>query len=367
MLDRIQPDVVHVGHLNDPSTSPREAAAREIPIVYTLHDYWLMCPRGQFMQMFPQGDELWDACSGQEDRKCAERCYARYFSGAPEERDADVAYWSGWVGRRMQHVREMAELVDVFVAPARYLHDRHRDAFGLPQRKLVYLDYGFARERMSGRVRTSGEPFTFGYIGTHIPAKGIDDLIRAFGQLRGDARLRIWGGPAVRRRRRSWTSPRVSPAVRDRIERLPEYRNRDIVRDVFDRVDAIVVPSVWVENSPLVIHEAQQARVPVITADAGGMREYVAHEVTGLLFDIVRPRHSRRRCSGSRMTPRSRSDSVHAATSSTTAATCLRCRTTCARSRRSISRCASVATAHGCLGTTARGGSRSIRTPTPAT
>ena len=57
------------------------------------------------------------------------------------------------------------------------------------------------------------------------------------------------------------------------------------MRDAFDRVDAIVVPSVWVENSPLVIHEAQQARVPVITADAGGMAEYVRHEVNGLLFE----------------------------------------------------------------------------------
>jgi len=55
-------------------------------------------------------------------------------------------------------------------------------------------------------------------------------------------------------------------------------------------VDAIVVPSIWVENSPLVIHEAQQARVPVITADAGGMAEYVHHEVNGLLFAHRDPR-----------------------------------------------------------------------------
>jgi MoaA/NifB/PqqE/SkfB family radical SAM enzyme len=72
--------------------------------------------------------------------------------------------------------------------------------------------------------------------------------------------------------------------VADRIEWLGEYRNQEIVRDVFNRCDAIVVPSVWVENSPLVIHEAQQVRVPVVTADAGGMAEYVAHEVNGLLF-----------------------------------------------------------------------------------
>ena len=45
-----------------------------------------------------------------------------------------------------------------------------------------------------------------------------------------------------------------------------------------------MVPSIWAENSPLVIHEAQQARAPVITADYGGMAEYVHHEVNGLLF-----------------------------------------------------------------------------------
>ena len=47
----------------------------------------------------------------------------------------------------------------------------------------------------------------------------------------------------------------------------PEHTRRRVT--VFNRVDAIVVPSVWVENSPLVIHEAQQARVPVITAATG--------------------------------------------------------------------------------------------------
>jgi hypothetical protein len=69
--------------------------------------------------------------------------------------ETDVAYWTDWVGRRMRHVREMAELVDLFIAPARYLHDRFRDEFGLPESKLVYLDYGFARERMAGRSRAA--------------------------------------------------------------------------------------------------------------------------------------------------------------------------------------------------------------------
>lgn len=288
VLDRVGPDILHVGHLNHLSTSlVREAALREIPIVFTLHDYWLMCPRGQFMQMFPEDpNNLWAACDGQADRKCAERCYARYYSGAPEDLDRDVAYWTGWVERRMQHVREMAQLVDVFVAPARYLHDRFRDEFGLPERKLVYLDYGFDRARMAERRRIEGEPFTFGYIGTHIPAKGIHDLLRAFGSLRGDVRLRIWGRPRGQDTEALRRIAASLPADASRcVEWVAEYKNQEIVRDVFNRCDAIVVPSVWVENSPLVIHEAQQARVPVITADVGGMAEYVQHEVNGLLFE----------------------------------------------------------------------------------
>jgi len=287
VLDDLAPDVVHVGHLNHLSTSLlREAVHRGLPIVYTLHDYWLMCPRGQFMQMFPQDStNVWATCDGQEDRKCAERCYARYFSGSPRDYENDVAQWTDWVARRMRHIREMSESVDLFVAPSRYLHDRYRDAFELPEEKLVYLDYGFIHERLTGRLRTPEAPFTFGYIGTHTPAKGIQDLIRAFGALRGDAKLRIWGRPQGQDTETLRAMAEQVLNTNARMEWLPEYRNQDIVADVFNRVDAIVVPSIWVENSPLVIHEAQQARVPVITANAGGMAEYVHHEVNGLLFE----------------------------------------------------------------------------------
>jgi glycosyltransferase involved in cell wall biosynthesis/MoaA/NifB/PqqE/SkfB family radical SAM enzyme len=287
MLDELHPDVVHIGHLNHLSTSLVEVAAhREIPIVFTLHDYWLMCPRGQFMQTHPaSAADIWAACDGQEDGKCAERCYARYFSGATEERSVDVRYWTDWVTRRMRHARAISELVDVFLAPAEYLLRRYRDAFGIPEAKLTFLDYGFDRKRLLGRSRSAVEPFTFGYIGTHIPAKGIHQLLEAFGMLPGASRLRIWGRPRGQDtdslKRIAAYLPGDAPG---RVEWMGEYRNQDIVRDVFNRVDAIVVPSVWVENSPLVIHEAQQARVPVITADEGGMAEYVGHELNGLLF-----------------------------------------------------------------------------------
>ena len=287
LLDELRPAVVHVGHLNHLSTSlVFPARARGIPVVFTLHDYWLMCPRGQFIQMYGDADaEPWPVCDGQDDRKCAVRCYRRYFGNDGDQFEQDAGYWTGWVGRRMAHARQVCDAVDLFIAPARYLLARFRDDFGLPEDKLAYLDYGFHRERLAGRERHRNEAFTFGYIGTHIPAKGVNHLIQAFGELSGRPRLRVWGRDrGVETAGLKRLAAELPGNAGAQVEWMGEYRNQDIVPEVFDRCDAIVVPSIWAENSPLVIHEAQQAGVPVITADYGGMAEYVKHEENGLLF-----------------------------------------------------------------------------------
>ena len=294
LLRQLQPDIVHIGHLNHLSTSLiNEIAKYKIPIVYTLHDYWLMCPRGQFIQRNSQDKEggLWSLCNAQEDRKCATQCYAGYFSGNATREDNEINYWSEWVRVRMQHIRDIIKHVDFFIAPSNYLRDRYISDFGLAAEKILYLDYGFDLTRLNNRNRTPHEPFTFGYIGTHIPAKGIQQLILAFGELRGEPLLRIWGNPRAQNTPALHAIAATLPReVQQRIYWLSEYRNEKIVDDVFNHVDCIVVPSIWVENSPLVIHEALQMRIPVITADAGGMAEYVHHEKNGLLFkhrDII--------------------------------------------------------------------------------
>ena len=285
LLDKIKPNIVHIGHLNHLSTSlVFEAKKRHIPIVYTLHDYWLMCPRGQFMQM--HSDDLWAACDGQEDTKCANQCYARYFSGSDNEYMEDLKYWTHWVTRRMAHIQTVVDQVDLFISPAQYLKNRYEEDFNLPKNKSIYLDYGFDRSRMKERKRDKNEAFTYGYIGTHIPAKGIHHLIQAFGQLKGNAKLRIWGRDRGQDSRSLRAIAKSLPKDKqESIEWMPEYKNQNIVAEVFNKTDVIVTPSIWVENSPLVIHEAQQVKVPVITADAGGMGEYVKHNVNGLLYE----------------------------------------------------------------------------------
>ena len=51
-IDDFKPEVAHIHHLTGLSTTiVRALAERRIPSVLTLHDYWLLCHRGQFLDV----------------------------------------------------------------------------------------------------------------------------------------------------------------------------------------------------------------------------------------------------------------------------------------------------------------------------
>ena len=287
LLDDIDPDVVHIGHLNHLSTSlVFEAEARRIPVVFTLHDYWLMCPRGSSFRCTPRTLQTYGrSAMGRTTRKCAIRCYVRYFSGSEEEYEADASHWTDWVGRAHGTHPGRVRCRGCVHRTVQVSLRRFRDDFGIPEGRLTYLDYGFHRRRMEGRSRTRGEPSVRLHWDAHTGEGGEPFSLRPLAEWSGNPLLRVWGRDrGVETAGLKALAHSLPGAAGNRIEWMGEYRNQDIVGDVFNRCDTIVVPTIWAENSPLVIHEALQARVPVITADYGGMAEYVQHERNGMLF-----------------------------------------------------------------------------------
>lgn len=288
VVDSFKPAVVHFGHLNHLSLGlPAVAKSRGLATLFTLHDFWLMCPRGQFLQHGLSSDAPWQLCDGQDNRKCAVRCYNRFPPGLAPQQEAD--YWEQWIGTRMEQARRACACVDVFIAPSRNLLRRHVDEFGIDEAKIVFMDYGFERARYKKRIRHPEESFVFGYIGRHDPSKGIHLLLEAFAGLdcsetECQSRLRIWGRATSGLTTSLQRQTEKHPLSATRIEWRSEYRNENIVPDVFNHCDCIVVPSIWDENSPLVIHEAQQCGVPVLTAKYAGMGEYVQNGKNGLTF-----------------------------------------------------------------------------------
>lgn len=284
LLSALKPDIAHVGHLNHLSTGLIDQLNKQkIPIVFTLHDFWLMCPRGQFLTRSIGQENNFNLCSGQEDAKCATSCYQVYYSGRKADQLKDTESWTYWISQRMSETRAITDKVDLFIAPSKYLRERFIADFKLPENKIIHLDYGFPTEYLTPTKKSDkNRPFTFGYIGTHIPAKGVNQLIEAFKKLEAPAVLKIYGR---QNGQSSAALKQLAQSSKNEIAFAGEYINRNLADEVFSTVDCIVVPSIWAENSPLVIHEAQACRVPVITAEYGGMKEYVQHGVNGLLFE----------------------------------------------------------------------------------
>ena len=110
---RFGPDIVHVGHLNHLIHLPCFRGESSVRFPVDIHPSRLLADvsegpvhpdvRQRTLQTYGP------VCDGQDDRKCAVRCYVRYFSGSEEEYEADASHWTDWVGRRMGHIRKVCD------------------------------------------------------------------------------------------------------------------------------------------------------------------------------------------------------------------------------------------------------------------
>lgn len=267
VLDDFRPDVVHFHNITALSIAIiATCRRRRIPTVMTLHDYWGIC----FKNLMIKNDGRLCATGGFACLGCSET-----LAGVPSL-PSPV---------RNAHILLALRDVDRFIAPSRYLADRFV-ANGLPADRMHVVRNGIDLRRYRGRGRREAGPFTVGYIGQLIEHKGVDVLLRALALLGEDTRLVVVGdgvqaGPLERLSREL--------AVDRRVRFAGLVDNRDIGK-VHAEVDVVAVPSVWPENSPVVITEAMASAIPVVASDIGGIPELVEDGVTGLL---VPPRDAR--------------------------------------------------------------------------
>jgi len=263
-LENIQPDLVHVDHLSHLTTHIIDnLKENQIPIIFTLHDFWMMCIRGQLIR------DDFSLCTGPRLDKC-EKCNMKYFTSEAEAKQ-EIKEW-------LKILSKVNSNIDQFIAPSKFLRKIYIN-YGIPEDKIIYMDYGFNKGLIEGVRKIQSEKVRFGFLGRIIPVKGISLLIDAFNKLDHlKAELNIYG-----------KLPKSSFYLKERclnstINFKGSYNYNDIGK-VLSNIDVLVVPSIWYENSPLVIHEAFLAKIPVITSNLGGMAELVTHEKNGLLFE----------------------------------------------------------------------------------
>jgi glycosyltransferase involved in cell wall biosynthesis len=187
------------------------------------------------------------------------------------------------------YLKRFLLLADHFVSPSRFLAERYV-AWGIDPRRLSVIENGMPEHGLPPAqppLREDGEEVVIGFFGQISRLKGIDVLIDAGGAA-GEGGGR--GHPHRHPRRLFRPAPRLPRAVRgaagEAARQCPPLRPlREPPRPPADAgVDAVIVPSIWWENSPLVIQEALLNRRPVITSDIGGMAEKVRDGLDGFHF-----------------------------------------------------------------------------------
>lgn len=275
-LHEFRPDVVHFQHTDGLSASMLAVASRHgIPVVFTLHDYWSMCHRTQLIK------PNLEICGGPES---GAKCAACIDHPMVTNRRFEVAIRMGGKVAGMYRARFMRTMLlkaDLLISPSEFLRQRFIE-FGLPPDRMIQLGNGLSLERFGNVRRRQSSRIRFGFVGTIVVHKGLHVLVDAFNGLpAGKAELLIYGESAV--------APAYYESVREKA-RFPDitfmgtFQNRDVA-EIMAGVDVLVVPSIWPENSPLTIHEAFLARIPVIAPRVGGIPELVHHERNGLLVE----------------------------------------------------------------------------------
>ena len=303
LLNEFKPDVVHFFHLSRLGTGLIEKAVNAgVPAYYTPTDFWSICPTGQLLRcggrtcIGPSPDVgncvVHFAASQLPDRigklvtavpDSVSDMLVRVVRSPLMPAGSLVDEVRALSGRLERNVRRL-NLLQGIIAPNRMI-EALLVRNGVRSDIVVRSSYGINLDQpVVTRDRTLGErPLVLGFIGTLASHKGCHVLLEAIQRFSSrEIQVEIYGKQSD------------FPDYVARLHQLADgkeavkfcgtFSNEEIFA-VLGGLDALVVPSVWNENTPLVVYSAKAAGCPVVASDVPGIAEAVTHDFDGLLFD----------------------------------------------------------------------------------
>lgn len=266
LIRALKPTVVHThhyAHLGLEYLRVIKNVDPNIKLVMTLHEYMAICHNnGQMIKS--DGAKL---CRGSSPDECHD-CF-------PNHTVEDF-----WL--RKHRFIGYFELVDQFIAPSIFLKQRYVE-WGLPENKIEVIENGQSdKPALPPRPLTKGETRNrFGFFGQINPFKGLDVILRALHDMTVEERqkivLEVHGAnlekqtTSFQERIEKLRAPLIEEGV---VEWMGPYQPHEL-RERMAGVDWVVVPSIWWENSPMVIQEAFVCGRPLLVSNIGGMKEKI--------------------------------------------------------------------------------------------
>jgi glycosyltransferase involved in cell wall biosynthesis len=264
LLGKFPVDIAHIQSIHRHITPSifHVLKERNIPIVWTLHEYSLLCPNSTFYSK----NKVCEKCKGGKFynvlfTKCRQNSYAASFIVMLEE------YIHICLG--------LLNIPDYFITPSDFMRKKMIE-YGFSPKRVVHIPNFIDSSRF--RVSLNNKGYIL-YSGRLSYEKGIGTLIKAI-SLCDNVKLLIAGdGPL--KVELATMAKNLAP---DRVEFLG-YLNREKLEKVISNAMFVVVPSQWYENFPYSILESFAYGKPVVGSKIGGIPELVRDNITGLLFE----------------------------------------------------------------------------------
>ena len=268
-LERARPDLVHIHNVSGASLASFQACrALGVPVVVTLHDYWMLCPNNMLLK------DVGKLCDPETAPSWCRNCYRRY------------DFW-GNVPFRREIIRWFVRDVRCFISPSQCLVDLHGQA-GYPVERFRVLKSGIelglfgvpTSLTVQQAIRENVGYNTALFAGHIVQIKGLEVLAEALPmmvQRIPDFRLLIAGAGEQGFVDRL---AQIAPGAICYLGKLPFYE----LRSIYSASKLTLVPSIWYDNSPIVIYESLLMGTPVLGARIGGIPELVREGETGYLF-----------------------------------------------------------------------------------
>lgn len=273
LLQQYNPDVVHIHHYAHMGIELFPAVRRALPnakILFTLHEFMAMCMHnGQMVKK----DTL-KLCQKAEPADCY-KCF-------PSHSPSDFFLRKGYVQDQLSYV-------DAFVSPSHFLAQRYIE-WGLPKDKVHVIENVLPeltpappRKLVEDEKRTK-----LAFFGQINPYKGLDILLKAISLLPEEVREQIHvdiHGANLDIQTSAFKDKvkELLDEVSDCIDLRGSYESSQLPTRMAE-CDWVVIPSIWWENSPVVIQEAIHMGRPLIGSNIGGMKEKI-EGIAGLTFE----------------------------------------------------------------------------------
>jgi glycosyltransferase involved in cell wall biosynthesis len=272
LLKTLRPTIAHFHHYAHFGVETFMLVKRALPecrLIVTLHEYLAIC--NHYGQMVTKPDL--HLCRAAGLTEC-HRCF-------PELPPSDLFL-------RQRYIQGYFEFVDHFISPSQFLADRYV-AWGIPAEKMSVIENLIppAEAAAAPAQLGAGDILRIGFFGQMSELKGIGVLLDAAAHLEradcDDVSFEIFGDYRGQPEAFRETIVRRLESLGRNVHFHGPYDHHDVDR-LMQSVDAVLMPSIWWENSPLVIQEAFRNRRPVICSDIGGMAEKVRDGVDGFHF-----------------------------------------------------------------------------------